>query len=221
MTRDEFQIDVAYHPILRPAAFTTVLPASLGELRVPSWLTDLLTLNGDVPFERSEDIRTAVRNMLRYWGHKPAGRGKPASEYLVRAVGRTELRSINLAVDLCNVVSLHSGMPIALIDLNRAEPPFHVAPGRPGESYEFNLSGQVMSLNGLICLHDARGPCANPVKDAQRTKTHDGTTQTLTVIWGVVGYEQQRDAAVTWYQTTLRELNAEVVVVPVKMESEP
>ena len=123
--------------------------------------------------------------------------------------------SINAAVDVCNAVSLHSGFPIALVDLDRAHPPFHVAPGLPEESYVFNASGQEMSLKGLICLRDAEGPCANPVKDAQRTKTHDGTTRTLTVMWGVAGHEDHRDRAVGWYQELLEKLGASVTPVEV------
>jgi DNA/RNA-binding domain of Phe-tRNA-synthetase-like protein len=153
--------------------------------------------------------------MLRHWGHKPAGRGKPASEYLVRAVDRGELGSINTAVDICNAVSLHSGFPIALVDLDRAHPPFHVAPGTPEESYIFNASGQEMALKGLICLRDADGPCANPVKDAQRTKTNEGTTQTLTVMWGVAGFENRRDGALAWYAELLGDLGASVKSVEV------
>jgi DNA/RNA-binding domain of Phe-tRNA-synthetase-like protein len=157
----------------------------------------------------------AVRDMLRHWGHKPAGRGKPASEYLVRAVDRGELGSINAAVDACNAVSLHSGFPIALVDLARARPPFRVAPGAPEATYVFNASGQEMSLKGLICLSDAEGPCANPVKDAQRTKTHEGTTRTLSVIWGVAGYEVRLAAAVTWYEGILGRLEAAMETVDV------
>ena len=210
MTDDRFQIKVEPHPILRPAAFTTRFPSPLGELAVPGWLTDLIALEADVPFQRDEDLRMAVRDMLRHWGHKPAGRGKPASEYLVRAVGRGELGSINAAVDTCNAVSLHSGFPIALVDLDRARPPFRVGPGGSEATYVFNASGQEMALKGLICLSDADGPCANPVKDAHRTKTHDGTTRTLTVIWGVAGYEDPLAAAVAWYQKILERLEASV-----------
>ncbi|MCJ7630620.1 MAG: hypothetical protein MUO50_19770, partial [Longimicrobiales bacterium] len=199
----------------RPAAFTTRFPVPLGGLPVPVWLTDLLSLEGGAPFPGAESPRIAVRDMLRHWGHKPAGRGKPASEYLVRAVDRGELGSINAAVDICNAVSLHSGFPIALVDLARARPPFRVAPGAPEATYVFNASGQEMSLKGLICLSDAEGPCANPVKDAQRTKTHEGTTRTLTVIWGVAGYEDRLAAAVTWYEEILGKMEAAVETVEV------
>jgi DNA/RNA-binding domain of Phe-tRNA-synthetase-like protein len=210
MTNDGFQIEVEYHPFLRPAAFSTRFPSPLGKLSVPERLTDLMALDAVSPFERDESLRMAVRDMLRHWGHKPAGRGKPASEYLVRAVDRGELDSINLAVDVCNAVSLHSGFPIALVDLDKARPPFRVAPGEAEATYVFNASGQEMALKGLICLSDAVGPCANPVKDAQRTKTDEGTTQTLTVIWGVAGYEDRLAAAVAWYHEILERLKASV-----------
>ncbi|MGD2121088.1 MAG: hypothetical protein PVJ76_05060 [Gemmatimonadota bacterium] len=218
MSENQLRINVQHHPILRPAAFTSHFPDPLGKVRVPEWLTALLALDAEAPVQRSETLRMAVRDMLRHWGHKPAGRGKPASEYLIRAVGKGDLGSINAAVDTCNVVSLHSGLPIALVDLELARPPFRVAPGEPEETYVFNASGQEMSLKGLICLFDAEGPCANPVKDAQRTKTHEGTTKTLTVMWGAVGFEDQRDTAVAWYQELLKRFGAVVGTVEVSMD---
>jgi DNA/RNA-binding domain of Phe-tRNA-synthetase-like protein len=215
MTEETLRIDVEDHPILRPASFTTLFPIPLGEMETPEWLMTLLTIDAEAPLQRDETLRMAVRDMLRHWGHKPAGRGKPASEYLVRAVTQGELSSINVAVDVCNAVSLHSGFPIAMVDLDRARPPFRVSPGMPDESYVFNASGQEMALKGLICLRDAAGPCANPVKDAQRTKTHEGTERTLTVIWGVDGFEERRDAAVAWYQELLGRLGASLETVEV------
>lgn len=212
---DPLRIQVDHHPILRPAAFTTLFPDPLGELPVPDWVIDFLDLGAEAPVQRDEELRLAVRDMLRHWGHKPAGRGKPASEYLARAVDRGELDSINLAVDVCNVVSLHSGFPIALVDLDRARPPFRVTPGAPEESYVFNVSGQEMSLKGLICLRDSEGPCANPVKDAQRTKTDETTTRTLTILWGVEGFARRVERGASWYREMLEELGASTRAVEV------
>ena len=70
--------------------------------------------------DAAEARRKAGRDVLRNGKYKPTGRGKPAAEYLVRAAGEGKLGSINLAVDLCNVVSLHSGLPISVVDLDRA-----------------------------------------------------------------------------------------------------
>ncbi len=215
MTKDQFQIEVESHPILRPAAFTTYFPAPLGELETSGWVMDLLSLDADVPLQRDEAVRLRVRDMLRHWGHKPAGRGKPAAEYLVRAVGEGELGSINVAVDILNVVSLHSGFSIALVDLELAHPPFRVAPGPDEGSYVFNASGQEMALKGLICLYDGAGPCGNPVKDALRVKTRPETTHTLTVVWGAEGFEERRDKAVAWYREMLEKVGGETSVVPV------
>ena len=215
MTDFALHLDVAPHPLLRPAAFITTFSRPLGELPTPSWVLDRMDLDAEAPVHRDDALRTKVRDMLRVWGHKPAGRGKPASEYLVRAVGEGGLGSINLAVDICNVLSLHSGFPIALVDLARARPPFRVGPGPEDGSYVFNAAGQEMSLKGLICLFDAEGPCGNPVKDAQRVKTNASTVETLTVLWGVAGYEERRDAAVAWYRELLGRAGGETRPVPV------
>jgi DNA/RNA-binding domain of Phe-tRNA-synthetase-like protein len=217
MSASGVQIEVEPHPLLRPAAFTTTFPRALGDLSTPRWISDLLDLDAKVPIHRDEALRMRVRDMLRHWGHKPAGRGKPASEYLVRAVDRGELGSINLAVDVCNVVSLHSGFPIALADLARALPPFRVAPGPEDGRYVFNASGQEMSLKGLICLYDAEGPCGNPVKDAERIKTGEDTTRTLTVVWGAEGFQDRRDQAVGWYRELLEGAGGTVEPVPVHL----
>ena len=213
-----FSVSVAPHPLLRPVAFVTAFPEPLGTLSTPREILALLTPEATAPISRDEDHRMAVRDMLRHWGHKPAGRGKPASEYLVRAVDRGELDSINLAVDICNAVSYHSGHSIALVDLDLGSPPFRVAPGPEDGSYVFNRSGQEMSLRGLICLFDDQGPCGNPVKDAQRTKTNEATTRTLTVIWGVTGYPERLAQAFDWYLMLLEGAGAGVTTVPVELE---
>ena len=141
--------------------------------------------------------------MLRHGGYKPTGRGKPASEYLVRAAGEGALGSINAAVDVCNVVSLHSGLPISVVDLDRARAPFHIAVAEAGTSFVFNASGQVIDLAGLLCLFDADGPCANAVKDAQRTKTAADTRRTLSVIWGTNALPGRAGQTEAWYRQLL------------------
>jgi len=153
-------------------------------------------------------VRGAVRDLLRHGGFKPTGRSKPASEYLVRAVGEGALASINLAVDACNAVSLHSGLPISVVDLDRAAAPFSLAVAPPDATYVFNASGQVIDIAGLLCLCDRDGPCANAVKDAQRTKTHGETTRTLSVIWGTRALPGRAGAASRWYRSLLEAAGA-------------
>ncbi|WP_457654681.1 phenylalanine--tRNA ligase beta subunit-related protein [Rhodocaloribacter sp.] len=196
------------HPSLELVAFTTVFPKPLGETPSPAWLTGLLARDAEAPMTRSEELRKAVRDLLRHGGYKPTGRGKPASEYLVRAASEGGLGSINAAVDVCNVVSLHSGLPVSVVDLDRAVPPFHVGIAGEGARYVFNAAGQEIRVEGLLCLHDAEGPCANAVKDAQRTKTHAGTHRTLSLIWGTNAFPGRAAEAAAWYRDLLARLGA-------------
>jgi DNA/RNA-binding domain of Phe-tRNA-synthetase-like protein len=194
------------HPLLSLGALATELTAPLGELPSPEWLRALLTPGAaGAPAELAPDdtLRGAVRDLLRHGGYKPTGRGKPSSEYLLRAAGEGTLASINLAVDVCNAVSLHSGLPISVVDLDRTEPPLRVAIVRGDERYVFNAAGQEIALEGLLCLHDARGPCANGVKDSQRTKTNDATRRTLSILWGTRRDPERTTRAHAWYRELL------------------
>ena len=204
----DLTLAIAPHPLLRVAAFATGFPAPLGALATPAAVLDLLRPDAAAPLGRDEAVRAAVRDLLRHGGYKPTGRGKPASEYLVRAATEGALAPINAAVDACNAVSLHSGFPISVVDLDRAEAPFRVDVAPAGASYVFNASGQEIDLAGLLCLSDAAGPCANAVRDAQRTKTGAGTTRTLSVIWGCAGFEERLAQAERWYRALLADAGA-------------
>ena len=199
----ELSLRIDPHPLLQVAVFTTSFAARLGDTPTSAAALDALRLDAPAPLQRDEAVRGAVRDLLRVGGYKPTGRGKPASEYLVRAAAEGTLGSINAAVDACNAVSLHSGFPISVIDLGRATAPFRIAVAPDGTSYVFNASRQEIDLGGLLCVFDGEGPCANAVRDSQRTKTHDDTRSTLSVIWAPRGFEQRLGAAERWYRQLL------------------
>jgi DNA/RNA-binding domain of Phe-tRNA-synthetase-like protein len=201
-------LTVEPHPLLDLRAFVTRLPRPLGEMPSPPDLQALLALDAPAPLRSDDRVREAVRQLLRHGGFKPTGRSKPASEYLLRAVGEGNLTPINAAVDGCNVVSLHSGLPISVVDLDRAREPFRVAVAPAGTSYVFNASGQTIDLGGLMCLFDADGPCANAVKDAQRTKTGPDTRRTLSLVWGTVALPGRSEQTTAWYRRLLEQLGA-------------
>jgi DNA/RNA-binding domain of Phe-tRNA-synthetase-like protein len=202
-------IAIAPHPLLEAGTFVTRLPKPLREIPSSMSLQALLTPSAVAPLASSDEVREAVRALLRHGGYKPTGRGKPASEYLVRAAQEGTLRSINAVVDACNAASLHSGLPISVVDLDRAKPPHRIEVAREGERYPFNASGQEIDLAGLLCLYDAQGPCANAVKDAQRTKTHDDSVRTLSVVWGTKALPGRLERTVAWYRDLVSQLGAE------------
>ena len=192
----DFAIKIEPHPFLDAAVFV-LEHASGHDVAAAELVGGLLSLAEpaleESPFEIHQDetkyqvVKSAVRDLLRQHGYKPTGRGKPASEYLVRAVGEGKLGHINPIVDTLNIVSLHSGLPISVVDLGQCKTQssglkIAIAPSQ--SEYVFNASGQTMKLDGLLCLFDDDGPCANSVKDSQRTKTSDSTVRSLVIIWG-------------------------------------
>lgn len=194
-------LEIAPHPKLELGVLEIGFAASLGSLASPDWLAALLANDAaGAPFRSDDAIRGAIRDVLRYAGYKPTGRGKPASEYLQRAAAEGGLAPINVAVDLGNAVSLHSGLPISVVDAGRLEAPLRVVPGAPGESFVFNAAGHVIDVEGLLGLADAAGPCANAVKDAMRTKTSAETTRTLILVWGASSLHERVAAALGWFE---------------------
>jgi DNA/RNA-binding domain of Phe-tRNA-synthetase-like protein len=201
-------LTVDSHPLLDLRAFVTRFPVPLGQMSSPTDLQALLSRDAQAPIRSDDNVRELIRQLLRHGGFKPTGRSKPASEYLIRAVTEGKLTSINVAVDACNAVSLHSGLPLSVVDLDRAREPFRVGVAAAGANYVFHTSGQSIDLGGLLCLCDAEGPCANAVKDAQRTKTGSETTRTLSLIWGSVALPGRAAATEAWYRRVLERQGA-------------
>ena len=195
---------VESHPLLDLRAFITEFPGTLSEMNSDVGLLQLLSHDAAAPVQSSDDVRHAVRDLLRHGGFKPTGRNKPASEYLIKAASEGLLTTINLAVDACNAVSLHSGLPISVVDLDQARKPFRVAIAPPESEYVFNNAGQVIRLDGLLCLFDADGPCGNAVKDSQRTKTCPETRISLSLIWGTTALPGRAAETEAWYHAILQ-----------------
>ena len=207
-------LTIAPHPLLDLAAFTATFAQAMESLPERPEIASLLAPGATAPLAAPNDaVRKLVRDLLRHGGFKPTGRNKPASEYLSKASEAGRLSSINPAVDIANAVSLHSGLPISVVDLDRLEPPLSVAIAAAGSSYVFNPAGQIIDVSGLLCLIDARGPCANAVKDAQRTKTTPDTRRTLSLIWGTNALPGRAAEAERWYREHLAAVGADVAAI--------
>jgi DNA/RNA-binding domain of Phe-tRNA-synthetase-like protein len=189
-------ISVEPHPMLGVHTFGALSPRPLGVMEPAS-------ISVEIALDDADALRAAVRDLLRHGGFKPSGRNKPASEYLARA---DELPSINLAVDAGNAVSRASALPVSVVDADLLVPPLRIAIAPAGTTYPFNPSGQVFDASGLVCLFDAEGVSATPVKDAQRTKTSAATTRTLCVVWGVASHAAHGARVAASYRALLARL---------------
>jgi DNA/RNA-binding domain of Phe-tRNA-synthetase-like protein len=136
-----------------------------------------------------ETTRTAIRDMLRHTGFKPSGRSKPASEYLAGAVVRDGLLpAISNVVDINNLVSLESGLPISVVDRGRLGDTLEVRVGRPEEKFVFARGAdfeQTIEVEGLIVLARPGGAAVgSPVKDGVEAKLAPDTTRIAAVLYG-------------------------------------
>jgi DNA/RNA-binding domain of Phe-tRNA-synthetase-like protein len=151
----------------------------------PAFLQDLLDRVQAGHHVVSAERKMAVRNMLRYGSFKPAGRSKPASEYLLAAAA-DGFPLVNGPVDVNNAVSLQWGYPASIFDATLSGWDLMLRRGLPGERYIFNPSGQTIELEDLLCVcRKVDGvwvPCGNAVKDSMATKTSPATTQVVAVI---------------------------------------
>lgn len=200
-------VAVEPHPLLEPGVFTIHTPQPCGELATPPDIAALAEPGAAAPLAPSDEVKAAVRDLLRHGGYKPSGRSKPASEYLAAAYAKGEFPRINPLVDACNVVSLHAGLPVSLVDLDKLAGDaltLRIAPA--GTSYVFNPSGQTIDASGLVCVYDAEGPTGTPVKDAQRTKTDAATRATLAIVWGTRALPGRTVAATRWYRSLIASL---------------
>jgi len=178
------------HPLLDPGGFVARLGTSVAEVESPRPIAP----------PTDDTAKAAVRDLLRHGGFKPSGRSKPASEYLTAAFAEGRWPQINPLVDICNVVSLKSGLPISLVDADKVQGELSIQIAPPSTTYVFNPSGQVIDASGLVCLYDALGPTGTPVKDAQRTKTDDTTKNVIVMIWGTRALPGRTAETTRWYR---------------------
>ncbi len=167
-----------------PKSFERKLVALLSERRKPLGAAD-------------EERRKAVRDLLRNGSYRPTGRGKPASEYLLRAASEESpgaFPRIDAPVDACNYISLQHLLPVSIWDLDlAAADAFLFRLGRIDEQYVFNAGGQVIGLHDLITGYkilggaEAEVPVVTPVKDSLATKTTDATRRVAGCIYASEG----------------------------------
>lgn len=152
-------------------------------------LDSLLEIRSQNGLNQQEELfRKESRNILRNGRYSPTGRGKPASEYLLRSAQNRQFPRINSVVDINNYLSLKYMAPVSVWDTDLASSnEYYFRLGKEEESYIFNSAGQELKLKDLICgvakndcFNQVKGqpnerPIVTPIKDCLATKTNDKT----------------------------------------------
>jgi DNA/RNA-binding domain of Phe-tRNA-synthetase-like protein len=123
----------------------------------------------------------ATRAAYKVLGKDPA-RYRGSAEALVRRViAGKGLPQINAVVDIINLVSVESRLPIGLYDLAHVSGDIVFRAGRAGESYK-GIGKYDLNLEGLPVFCDALGPHGSPTSDSERTMVTNETKQVLAIV---------------------------------------
>src|SRR5216684_5725589 len=130
----------------------------------------------------------ATRSAYKALGKDPARYRGSAEALLRRIVAGRGLPQINAVVDVINLVSVESRLPIGLYDLAHVQSEIVFRRGRAGETYK-GIGKYDLNLEGLPVFCDALGPHGSPTSDSERTMVTSETNQVLAIIISFGGKE--------------------------------
>ena len=157
----------------------------------------------------------ATRAGYKALGKDPARYRGSAEALLRRVIAGKGLPQINAVVDVINLVSVESRLPIGLYDLAHVRGDIVFRAGRAGETYK-GIGKYDLNLEGLPVFCDALGPHGSPTSDSERTMVTGETKQVLGIIisfGGEDGLERWAQRMVELLQRYASARECEVAVV--------
>ena len=146
----------------------------------------------------------AVRRAYKSLGKDPARYRGSAEALLRRIVAGKGFPQINVVVDVINLVSVESRLPVGLYDLAHVVGDVVFRAGRAGETYK-GIGKYDLNLEGLAVFADAVGPHGSATSDSERTMVTAETKSILAIIVSFAGLEnldrwtQRMSALLTQY----------------------
>lgn len=123
----------------------------------------------------------ATRAAYKALGKDPARYRGSAEALLRRVIAGKGLPRINNVVDVINLVSVESRLPIGLYDLANVEGEIVFRAGRAGETYK-GIGKYDLNLEGLPVFCDALGPHGSPTSDSERTMVTHATRRVIAIL---------------------------------------
>ena len=130
----------------------------------------------------------ATRAGYKSLGKDPARYRGSAEALLRRILAGKGLPQINAVVDIINLVSVESRVPIGLYDLAHVNGDVVFRAGRAGETYK-GIGKYDLNLEGLPVFCDALGPHGSPTSDSERTMVTNATKHVLAIVISFGGKE--------------------------------
>ncbi|MGB7462462.1 MAG: phenylalanine--tRNA ligase beta subunit-related protein, partial [Candidatus Acidiferrum sp.] len=149
----------------------------------------------------SSKIR-ATRAGYKALGKDPARYRGSAEALLRRILSRKNFPHINAVVDIINLMSVESRLPIGLYDLAHVQGDITFRAGRAGETYK-GIGKYDLNLEGLPIFCDELGPHGSPTSDSERTMVTAATQYVGAILisfGGAQGLEQSCQRMATFLQ---------------------
>ena len=145
----------------------------------------------ELPFPRgvleSPQVES-VRRAYKALGKDPARYRGSAEALLRRIVAGKGFPQINSVVDVINLVSVESRLPVGLYDAAHVSGGVVFRAGRAGETYK-GIGKYDLNLEGLPLFADGAGPHGSATSDSERTMVTPQTTGILAIIVSFAGTE--------------------------------
>ena len=123
----------------------------------------------------------ATRAGYKALGKDPARYRGSAEALLRRLIAGKGLPRINNVVDVINLLSAESRLPIGLYDLAHVEGEIEFRAGRAGETYK-GIGKYDLNLEELPLFADGKGPHGSATSDSERTMVTEATTRVVAII---------------------------------------
>src|ERR1700747_3045829 len=136
----------------------------------------------------------ATRAGYKALGKDPARYRGSAEALLRRLIAGKGMPRINNVVDVINLVSVESRLPVGLYDLAHVEGAIEFRAGRAGETYK-GIGKYDLNLEELPLFADAQGPHGSPTSDSERTMVTEATKHVLAIIVSFGGVSPLDNAA--------------------------
>ena len=130
----------------------------------------------------------ATRAGYKALGKDPARYRGSAEALLRRIIAGKSLPRIHAVVDIINIASVESRLPIGLYDLAQLEGNITFRAGRAGETYK-GIGKYDLNLEGLPLFADGLGPHGSATSDSERTMVTPATRSVLAIFVAFAGPE--------------------------------
>jgi DNA/RNA-binding domain of Phe-tRNA-synthetase-like protein len=129
-----------------------------------------------------------TRSGYKALGKDPARYRGSAEALIRRVIAGKGLPRIHAVVDIINVVSVESRLPIGLYDLAHVQGGITFRAGRPGETYK-GIGKYDLNLEHLPLFADELGPHGSATSDSERTMVTLETKNILAIFVSFGGLE--------------------------------